>query len=383
MRNAAMWQPWISFDPDTNFDTIVLYNEFIADATFALSGGNPGEMLAMSHRMRAVRNTTHGGPRLLEVQEVSRPVRAPGEVLVEVNAAGVSYPDVLQSRGEYQYRVPLPFTIGSEFAGVVVECDVDSGFSPGDRVLGVAGSGAFADYVVTPTDRVLPLPDEVDFVTAAGMPINVLSAEFALGERGSLQTGETVLIHGAAGGLGIALIQQAKIIGADVIAVVSTPEKAELARRVGADEAISPYNFLEEVRRITHGRGVDMVLDPVGGERFTDSLRALARQGRLLVLGFTGGSIPTVRVNRLLLTNTTIVGVAWEGLMPVAGVSLPQQWERLAPHVARGAVYPVISEVVPFQHAADAVAALDERRASGKLVLAVHPDAGDSGTRIG
>lgn len=321
--------------------------------------------------MRAVRNTTHGGPRLLQIERVPLPPRPAGHVLIEVHAAGVSYPDVLQSRGEYQLRIPLPFTIGCEFAGVVVEADEDSGFSTGDRVLGVAGHGAFAEYVVTPSDRVSLLPDGVDFVHAAGMPINVLSADFALHERGHLHSGETVLIHGAAGGLGVALTQQATIQGAHVIAVVSTPQKAELARRVGAVETVSPYNFLEKVREITDGRGVDMVLDPVGGERFTDSLRALATRGRLLVLGFTGGSIPTVRVNRLLLTNTSIIGVAWEGLMPVSGVSLPQQWARLSQHVERGAVDPVITEVIPFERAADAVAALDERRASGKIVLTV------------
>ena len=321
--------------------------------------------------MRAVRNTTHGGPRLLEIQRVPRPVRAPGEVLVEVHAAGVAYPDVLQSRGEYQLRVPLPFTVGCEFAGRIVEADIDSGFTPGDRVIGVAGSGAFADYVVTPSDRVVPLPDEVDFVTGAAMPINVFSADFALVERGRLRAGETVLIHGAAGGLGIALTQQAKLHGARVIAVVSTPEKAQLAHRVGADETISPYDFLSETRRLTDGLGVDMVLDPVGGERLTDSLRSLALRGRLLVLGFTGGSIPTVRVNRLLLTNTTIVGVAWEGLLPVSSVSLPDQWGRLAAHVVCGALTPVINEVVPFDHAPEAVAALDERRATGKIVVRV------------
>jgi NADPH2:quinone reductase len=321
--------------------------------------------------MRAVRNTSHGGPRLLEVADAPLPTRAPGEVLVEVHAAGVAYPDVLQSRGEYQLQIPTPFTIGSEFSGVVVEADPDSGFVPGARVLGVAGSGAFAEYVVTPADRVLPLPADIGFTQAAAMPINLLSAEFALGERGDLRAGETVLIHGAAGGLGVALTQQAKLRGAHVIAVASTPQKRQLAHDVGADHVISPHDFLSETRRITDGRGVDMVLDPVGGERFTDSLRALTTRGRLLVLGFTGGSIPTVRVNRLLLTNTTIVGVAWEGLMPHSTVSLPDQWARLYPDVARGALMPVIQETVPFEHAAQAVAALDERRALGKTVLIV------------
>jgi len=321
--------------------------------------------------MRAVRNTTHGGPRQLEVLDVPRPSRVAGDVLVEVHAAGVAYPDVLQSRGEYQYRIPLPFTIGCEFAGLVVEADPDSRFAPGDRVLGVAGSGAFAEYVVTPEDRLLPLPDEIDFVQAAAMPINVLSAEFALGERGDLRAGETVLIHGAAGGLGLALTQQAKLRGARVIAVVSTPEKGRLAADAGADHVVAPFGFLSAVREITDGRGVDMVLDPVGGERFTDSLRALTTRGRLLVLGFTGGSIPTVKVNRLLLTNTTIVGVAWEGLMPVSSVSLPDQWARLSGDVARGALAPVISAVISLADAPEAIAALDERRAAGKTVIAI------------
>ncbi|MEC5186089.1 NADPH2:quinone reductase [Cryobacterium sp. MP_3.1] len=330
--------------------------------------------------MRALRNTTHGGPRLLQMQGIPIPSRGPGEVLVEVHAAGVAYPDVLQSRGEYQLKVPLPFTVGCEFSGVVVDADPDSGFVAGDRVLGVAGSGAFAEYVVTPADRVLPMPDSVDFIQGAAMPINVLSAQFALGERGNLRAGETVLIHGAAGGLGVALTQQAKLRGAHVIAVVSTPEKAALARSIGADDVLSPFDFLTEVRRITDGRGVDMVLDPVGGERFTDSLRALTTRGRLLVLGFTGGSIPTVRVNRLLLTNTTIIGVAWEGLMPTTSVSLRDQWERLAPDVARGALAPVIGEVVPFAQAPEAIAALDERRALGKTVLRIRGD-GSAATR--
>jgi NADPH2:quinone reductase len=300
------------------------------------SSDGGGAPTAGGGTMRALRATTEGGPRALQMQDVAVPRRARGEVLVRVAAAGVSYPDVLQSRGEYQRRIPLPFTLGCEFAGVVVDADPDSGFATGDRVAGVAASGAFAEYAVAPADRVLPVPDGLDLVTAAGMPINVLSAEFALGERGRLVPGETVLIHGAAGGLGIALTQQATLGGARVIAVVSTPEKAELARRAGADDTIAPDGFLEEVRRLTGGRGVDLVCDPVGGDRFTDSLRSLARGGRLLVLGFTGGDIPTVRVNRLLLANTSVVGVAWEGLMPVSGVSLPSQWARLMGPIAGG-----------------------------------------------
>lgn len=319
--------------------------------------------------MRAIVNSTDGGPRSLELRDVHIPHRPPGHVLVEVRAAGVAFPDVLQSRSEYQHRIPTPFVLGSEFAGVVVEAGDDSGFAVGGRVFGVASHGSFAEYVVAPADRVLPLPDSIDFIDAAALPINLLSADFALRDRGQVEPGETVLIQGAAGGLGVALIQQAKLIGATVIAVVSTEEKAALARSVGADHTVFAADFLSEVRQLTQGRGVDVVLDPVGGDRFTDSLRCLAKRGRLVVLGFTGGSIPTVKTNRLLLNNISVVGAAWEGLMPECLVSLPEQWSRLSPAVKRGELRASISEVVPLERAAEAVASLDERRARGKIVI--------------
>ena len=316
--------------------------------------------------MRAMVNSTDGGPRSLELRDVPVPHRPPGHVLVEVRAAGVAFPDVLQSRSEYQHRIPTPFVLGSEFAGVVAE---DSGFAVGDRVFGVASHGAFAEYVVAPADRVLPLPDSIGFVDAAALPINLLSADFVLRDRGQVQAGESVLVQGAAGGLGLALIQQAKLIGATVIAVVSTEKKAALARSVGADHTVFAADFLSEVRQLTDHRGVDVVLDPVGGDRFTDSLRCLAKRGRLVVLGFTGGSIPTMKTNRLLLGNISVVGAAWEGLMPECLVSLPEQWQRLVPAVERGELHASISEVVPLEQAPEAVASLDERRARGKIVI--------------
>ncbi|WP_258067806.1 NADPH:quinone oxidoreductase family protein [Pseudoclavibacter sp. RFBB5] len=319
--------------------------------------------------MRAIVNSTDGGPRSLELRDLPVPHRPPGHVLVEVRAAGVAFPDVLQSRSEYQHRIPTPFALGSEFAGVVAEAGEGSGFAEGDRVFGVASHGAFADYVVAPGDRVLPLPDSIGFVDAAALPINLLSADFALRDRGQVQPGETVLIQGAAGGLGVALIQQAKLIGATVIAVVSTEEKAALARSVGADHTVFAADFLTEVRQLTDHRGVDVVLDPVGGDRFTDSLRCLAKRGRLVVLGFTGGSIPTVKTNRLLLNNISVVGAAWEGLMPECLVSLPEQWARLSPAVELGELRASISEVVPLEQVPEAVASLDERRARGKIVI--------------
>ncbi|MGP3534142.1 NADPH:quinone oxidoreductase family protein [Microbacterium sp. RD1] len=331
-------------------------------------------MTPIPDSMRAVRNTTHGGPSALTVDTIDVPSLTPSEALIRVHAAGITYPDVLQTRGAYQLRIPLPFTIGCELAGEVVAAGPDAGVSVGDRVAAIAPSGAFAEYAAVDGARVLPLPDNLDFATAAGMPMNVLTADFALSHRGRLRSEETVLIQGAAGGLGVALIQRAKIIGARVIAVVSTPQKAEVARAAGAHEAILVDGFLDAVRSSTAGRGVDMVVDPVGGDRFTDSLRALATDGRLLVLGFAAGEIPTVKVNRLLLNNIAVIGVAWGGLMATGAISPRQQWEQLLPAIAARELDPIIGTIESFEDTPLAVAALDERRAHGKTIIRVRPE---------
>ncbi|MCU1442954.1 MAG: NADPH:quinone oxidoreductase [Cryobacterium sp.] len=324
--------------------------------------------------MRAVRVVNHEGPRSLVVAgDVEIPEPADG-LLVEVHAAGVTYPDVLQTRGSYQLRHELPFTLGSVFAGRVKSAPASSRFAKGDRVAGIVQTGAFAEYCAANEHQVVPLPDQVPFASGAGMPMNVLTADFALGHRGNLRRDETVLIHGAAGGLGVALIQRARLAGARIIAVVSTAAKAEIALSAGADETIAPSGFLDTVRAMTGGRGVDMVVDPVGGERFTDSLRALAPDGRLVVLGFTGGSIPTVKVNRLLLNNIAVIGAGWGGLAGTATVSVPEQWNRLLPAIEAGYFDPIISRVLPLQEAAEAVASLDERRSTGKVILEVRAD---------
>lgn len=325
--------------------------------------------------MRAVRVVAHEGPRSLSVEDgIPIPDTSDGRVLVRVHAAGVTYPDVLQTHGAYQLRFELPFTLGSEFAGIVASAPNGSRFRVGQRVAGIVPWGAFADYCAARDDQLMPLPDSVPFITAAGMPMNVLTADFALGHRGRLLPDETVLIQGAAGGLGIAVIQRAKQIGSRVIAVVSTTEKEALARRAGADEVIRPIGFLDAARSLTDGHGVDMVVDPVGGERFTDSLRSLAPDGRLLVMGFTGGSIPSVKVNRLLLNNISVIGVGWGGLAGNARVSIPEQWETLLPTVASGGFDPFISKVFPAKEASEAVARLDERRAAGKIIIQFAPE---------
>lgn len=319
--------------------------------------------------MRAVRVVRLDGPESLEVREVPEPTADDGQVVIDVYAAGVSFPDALLTRGRYQLRPEPPFSPGSEVAGVVRSAPADAGVRPGDRVAAFPGIGGFQDVVAIDPSLVFPLPDRVSFVAGAGLPMNYLTIHFGLIRRGRLRPGETVLVHGAAGGVGTAAIQLAKALDARVIAVASSEAKRKLARDVGADEAVDVAGFKDAVQALTGGRGVDLVVDPVGGDRFTDSLRSLAPEGRLLVIGFTGGEIPTVKVNRLLLNNLDLVGVGWGAFaLPRPGY-LQEQWTDLLPHVESGALDPPIGGTYPVERAAQAVGALERRDASGKLVI--------------
>ena len=239
-------------------------------------------------------------------------------VVIDVAAAGVCFPDVLLTRGQYQITPDLPFVPGSEVAGVVRSAAVSSGFAAGDRVAAFPFLGGFAEVVEADAAMVFPLPDEVTFEQGAALPMNYLTCHFALRERGGLREGETVLVHGAAGGIGTAAVQLAAAWGARVIAVVSSADKGEVARAAGAHEVVLAEGFRDAVAGLTNRRGVDVVVDPVGGDRFTDSLRSLAPGGRLLVIGFTAGSIPEVKVNRLLLGNISVVGSGGARGGPVA-----------------------------------------------------------------
>ncbi|MDX6324916.1 MAG: NADPH:quinone reductase, partial [Nocardioidaceae bacterium] len=250
--------------------------------------------------MRSLQVTALDGPSTVTVTELPEPEPGPDDVLVDVRAVGISWPDLLLSKGEYQLKPDVPFQLGVDFAGVVVTAPPTSGFEEGDRVACVVPYGGGADLVAVHHESVFPLPDNLSFEQGAALPLNYLTAEFALVTRGGTESGETVLVHGAAGGVGTACVQVAKGLGARVIGVVSTEEKAAVARAAGADEAVLVDGFLTAVKELTDGDGVDVLVDVVGGDLMTDSLRALAPLGRLLVVGFTGGSIPTVKVNRLL-----------------------------------------------------------------------------------
>ncbi len=317
--------------------------------------------------MKAVQITTLDGPTALEIRELPTPVVGDGQVLIRVRAAGVAFPEVLQSRGLYQMKPDLPFTPGAEIAGEIISAPDGSGFAPGDRVASLCILGGFAEEAVAPLETTFKLPDSISYEQGASIIFNYGTAYFALVERGHLAEGESVLVHGAAGGIGTAAIQVAKAFGAGrVIAVTSTSEKGAVALEAGADEFVLADGFKDLVK--AQG-GVDIVVDPVGGDRFTDSLRCLNDDGRILVIGFTAGDIPTVKVNRLLLNNVAVVGVGWGAYVFSRPGHIAKEWVALAPHLENGALQPVVGPTFPLEDAAQALLTLDERRATGKVLL--------------
>ena len=317
--------------------------------------------------MRAIQIVELSGPESA-LRLVDMPEPGGDGVVIDVHAAGVSFPEVLQTRGEYQVKPPVPFVPGSEVAGIVKE--PAHGFQAGDRVAAFPMLGGFAEVAVAPAHFTFRLPDALDFAQGAGLILNYHTAYFSLVNRGRLSAGETVLVHGAAGGVGTATLQVAKGLGARTIAVVSSDAKEAVAREAGADEVVrSDGDWLAAVRELTGGRGADVLYDSVGGDLFADSVRALAPEGRLLVVGFAGGQIPTVEANRLLLRNVSVVGVGWRELAadrPELMAEIGADLERLAD---AGHVRPLVGRTYPFEEGARALRDLEERRATGKLVL--------------
>ncbi len=319
--------------------------------------------------MRAAQITDLSGPAAIGVVEVPEPQVGPDQLLVDVHAAGVNFPDLLMTRGEYQVKPPLPFIPGSEIAGTVVSAPAGFDFGVGDRIAAFTMLNGVAEQAAVSPEFAVALPDELTFAQGAALPMNYLTMEFALKRRGAVRPGETVLIHGAAGGIGTAGIQVAKALGARVIAVASTPDKREVALAAGADDAIEVEGFLAASKELTGGRGVNVVVDPVGGDRFTDSLRSLTAEGRLLVVGFTGGEIPTVKVNRLLLNNIDIRGVGWGAFAFAQPGFIGDQWRSITELMQTGAIDPPVGAEYPLDQVGVAIADLGERRAVGKVVV--------------
>jgi NADPH2:quinone reductase len=327
--------------------------------------------------VRAVQIAELTGPAGLRLVDAPEPAGkhplAPGGdvVIVDVQAAGVSFPEVLQSRGAYQLKPELPFIPGSEVAGTVRSAPASSALEPGERVVAMCMLGAFAETAAAPASLTFRLDNALDVAQGAGLILNYHTAYFSLVTRGRLEPGETVLVHGAAGGVGTATLQVARGLGARTFAVVSGDAKEEVARRAGADEVFrSGARWKDAVRA---AGGVDLVVDPVGGDRMLDSLRCLNEGGRLVVVGFTAGTIPEVKVNRLLLNNVAVVGAGWGAYTlskPRLGAEIQAAIDDL---IATGHVRPIVGARFPLERAAEALELIDARRAVGKVVLDIAP----------
>ena len=322
--------------------------------------------------MKAIQCVEWGLPEKLVLAEVDRPQPQAGQVLIRVAAAGVNFPDALIVQKKYQLQPTLPFTPGTEVAGRIAAVGEGvSGWAVGDRVLAFVGLGAFAQYVCASASLCLPLPAALSDEVAAAFMLTYATAHHALFDRGSLKPGETLLVLGAGGGVGMAAVELGKLAGARVIAAASTDEKLEAARERGADELINYSNtdLREALKALTDGRGVDLIFDPVGGAYTATALRALAWRGRLLVVGFANGEIPSISANLLLLKGASAVGVFWGEFAQREPAANRRLLSELFAWLAEGRIRPLVSRVYPLAETAHALDALLARRAVGKLVI--------------
>jgi NADPH:quinone reductase len=322
--------------------------------------------------MKALLCTEFGPLGKLTVQEIPKPSPGPGQVLLDVKASSLNFPDLLMAQGLYQVKPPLPFSPGTEMAGVVIETGVDvQGVKTGDRVIAMPGWGGFAEECAVDAGRLIPLPEGMDFDTGAAFFYAYETSLHALRDRGRLRAGETVLVLGAAGGVGLAAVEIGKAMGARVIAAASSEDKLALCKQQGADEAINyvSENLRGRINELTGQSGVDIVFDPVGGSYTETALRAMAWGGRLLVIGFAAGDIPKIPTNLALLKERSIIGVYWGESIKHDPEGHASNVKQLLEWLAAGKVNPVISERVPLSEAADAMKRMFNRQVKGKIVV--------------
>lgn len=322
--------------------------------------------------MRAVRIHELSGPAALRIDDVPDPTSGPGMVLIEVKAAGVNFPDILQTRGQYQFKPAPPFSPGGEAAGIVraVGEGVTS-VAVGDRVAATVIYGAYAEQLVVPELACVKLPDAVDFTVGAATLLTYATTYHALLDRAALQRGEKLLVLGAAGGVGIAAVELGALMGARVIAAASSPEKLAFCRDHGAHDTIdySKEDLKERIKALTGGNGVDVVYDPVGGSLAEPALRGIAWQGRYLVVGFAAGEIPKIPLNLVLLKGCQIVGVFWGSFAMRDPARNRAHADEIFRWVADGSLRPAIDATLPFTEAAQALGRLEKRQVKGKIVL--------------
>lgn len=322
--------------------------------------------------MRAVRCHELVGPSGLRVDEVPDPTPGNGEVLIEVKAAGVNFPDVLLSYGKYQFKPAPPFVPGGEAAGVVIALGTGvTSLAVGDRVATTAIHGSFAEKIVASEVSVVKLPDAVSFEVGAATLLTYATTYHALVDRAALEKGETLLVTGAAGGVGIAAVELGRVLGANVIAAASTDEKIAFCKEHGASEGInySREDLKERAKVLTKGNGANVVYDPVGGPLAEAALRSIAWEGRFLVVGFAAGEIPKIPLNLALLKGCQIVGVFWGAFVAREPERNRKNCDALFAMVADGSLKPHVDSVLPFDRAGDALRRMEQRAVMGKLVL--------------
>lgn len=306
----------------------------------------------------------------LALEDVSLPPLGAEDVRLKVRAAAVNFPDLLMAEGKYQFKPEPPYTVGGELAGEVIAVGANvTRFKVGDRVLAGGLTGAFAEEAIRPAAALRPIPQGADFATAASFTAAYITAYVALVRRAQLQKGEWLLVHGAAGGVGLAAVDLGKLLGARVIATASTEEKRAFLQSYGADHVLPPAGFRDSVKALTEGRGADVIYDPVGGDVFDESVRAIAFDGRLLVVGFTSGRIPQISVNMPLIKGFSVVGVRageYGRQFPEKGRKNIAAIDRL---LAERKIRPHIGARLPLTHAVDAMRLLADRKAIGKVVI--------------
>lgn len=313
------------------------------------------------------------GYKNLTIEDVPRPEIRPGAVRIRVRAAGVNFSDTLITKGTYQVKVPTPFTPGMEAAGTIIEVGEGVDLPLGTRVATLLDYGAYAEEIVIDVDRVVTIPMMMSFEEAAGFMVTYGTSHIGLRHRGQLKAGETLLVHGAAGGVGLTAVEIGRKIGATVIATASSEDKLAITREYGADHTIlsTDEDLRDQVLALTNGRGADVVYDPVGGDLFTQSLRCIAWEGRLLHIGFASGNIPQVPANYLLVKNCASIGVYWGAYIQKDPQVLVAATRELMQWYAEGALKPRISQTYPLEEGVEALKALVERRTTGKVVLTV------------
>ncbi|WP_312341375.1 NADPH:quinone oxidoreductase family protein [Stutzerimonas nitrititolerans] len=325
--------------------------------------------------MKAVLCKAFGPAENLVVEDLDSPQIKKGEVLLDVHAAGVNFPDTLIIEGKYQFKPPFPFSPGGEAAGMVAAVgEKITHLKVGDRVMALTGWGSFAEQVAVSGQNVLPIPAEMDFTTAAAFSMTYGTSMHALKQRANLQPGETLLVLGASGGVGLAAVEIGKAIGARVIAAASTNEKLEIARKAGADELInySEASLRERLKELTDGQGVDVIYDPVGGKLFEEAFRSIAWNGRMLVVGFAaGGEIPALPANLPLLKGAALIGVFWGAFAQRQPQDNAANFKQLFAWYAEGKLKPLVSQTFALEQAAEAIDTLGKRKAVGKLVVKV------------